>query len=127
MNQLVRFSSPLSAPLSNAVRAGDFLFLSGQTPKNPDFTPLRGDIAAQTRNVLDAITARLAEHGIGRDRVIRATVWLSEIKLMADCNEIYSTYFADHLPVRSTMEVKLSQDVDVEIEVTAWAPGVSNT
>ena len=42
MSTLTRYTSPLSAPLSKAVHAGDFLFLSGQTPKNPDLTPLRG-------------------------------------------------------------------------------------
>lgn len=122
MNDLIRFPSPLSAPLSKAVRAGDFLFLSGQTPKNADLSPLRGDIQAQTRNVLDAIQASLAEHGVGMDRVVRATVWLSDIQLMGAFNEVYRAYFADALPVRSTVEAQLSQGVDIEIEVTAWAP-----
>lgn len=122
MIDLIRYPSPLAAPLSKAVRAGDFLFLSGQTPKNADLTPLRGDIQAQAKNVLDAIAASLAEHGLGLDSVVRATVWLSDIKLMAPFNEVYKSYFASNLPVRSTVEAKLSQDVDVEIEVTAWAP-----
>lgn len=125
MTDLIRFPSPLSAPLSKAVRAGDFLFLSGQTPKNADLTPLRGDIREQTRNVLDAIAASLAEHGVGLDSVIRATVWLSDIKLMGPFNEVYRSYFENNLPVRSTVEAKLSQDVDVEIEVTSWAPRTS--
>ncbi|MGT2460137.1 RidA family protein (plasmid) [Cupriavidus basilensis] len=125
MTDLIRVPSPLTAPLSKAVRAGDFLFLSGQTPKNPDLTPLRGDIREQTKNVLDAISASLAEHGVGLDRVIRATVWLSDIKLMGPFNEVYRAYFENNLPVRSTVEAKLSQDVDVEIEVTAWAPRTS--
>jgi 2-iminobutanoate/2-iminopropanoate deaminase len=122
MNDIIRTPSPLSAPLSKAVRAGDLLFLSGQTPKNADLTPMRGDIKAQTENVLEAIKASLAEHGVGLDRVIRATVWLSDISLMGPFNEAYRPYFADALPVRSTVEAKLSQGVDVEIEVTAWAP-----
>jgi 2-iminobutanoate/2-iminopropanoate deaminase len=122
MTEIVRFPSPLTAPLSKAVRAGDFLFLSGQTPKNPDLTPLRGDIAVQTSNVLEAIKESLAEHGVGLDSVLRATVWLSDIQLMGRFNEVYRSYFAGALPVRSTVEAKLSQGVDVEIEVTAWAP-----
>ncbi|AEI82439.1 endoribonuclease L-PSP family protein 6 (plasmid) [Cupriavidus necator N-1] len=122
MTKLVRFPSPLTAPLSKAVKAGDFLFLSGQTPKTPDLTPLRGDIREQSINVLDAITASLAEHGLDLSSVVRATVWLSDIKLMAPFNEVYRSYFENHLPVRSTIEAKLSQEVDVEIEVTAWAP-----
>lgn len=122
MTDLIRFASPLSAPISKAVRAGDFVFLSGQTPKNADFTPFRGDIKAQTANVLEAIKASLVEHGLGMDSVIRATVWLSDINLMGPFNEVYRSYFEGCLPVRSTVESKLSQAVDVEIEVTAWAP-----
>ncbi|WP_313370302.1 RidA family protein [Achromobacter animicus] len=123
MTQLIRFPSPLSAPLSKAVRAGDLLFLSGQTPKNADLTPFRGDIKEQTQNVLDAISASLSEHGLNLSSVIRATVWLSDISLMAPFNEAYSAYFKGHLPVRSTVEAKLSQGVDVEIEVTAYLKG----
>lgn len=122
MTDLVRFPSRLTAPLSKVVHAGDFLFLSGQTPKNVDLTPLRGDIREQTKNVLDAISASLAEHGVGLDSVIRATVWLSDINLMGPFNDVYRSYFERNLPVRSTVEAKLSQGVDVEIEVTAWAP-----
>lgn len=122
MTTLIRFPSPLAAPLSRAVRAGDFLYLSGQTPKNPDMTPLRADIQTQTKNVLDAISACLAEHGLSLHSVVRATCWLSDIKLMKPFNEVYQTYFEGALPVRSTVESKLSQGVDVEIEVTAYAP-----
>ncbi|MEJ8825930.1 RidA family protein [Variovorax humicola] len=126
MTQITRYPSPLTAPLSKAVRAGDFVFLSGQTPKNADMTPLRGDIAEQTKNVLDAINLSLSEHGLDLSTVVRATVWLSDIKLMAAFNEVYRSYFAGHLPVRSTVEAKLSQDVDVEIEVTAFASRVAS-
>jgi 2-iminobutanoate/2-iminopropanoate deaminase len=122
MTGIVRYPSPLAAPISKAVRAGDFLFLSGQTPKNADLTPMRGDIKAQTENVLSAIRASLAEHQLGLDSVVRATVWLSDIQLMGPFNEVYRAHFADALPVRSTVEAKLSQGVDVEIEVTAWSP-----
>ncbi|MCJ2130798.1 RidA family protein [Methylobacterium sp. E-045] len=122
MSDLVRYPSPLPAPLSKAVRAGPFLFLSGQTPKNPDLTPLRGDIKAQTANTLDAIKATLNEFGLDLGAVIRCTVWLSDIGLIKDFNEIYMDYFRDSLPVRSTVEAKLVNGVDVEIEVTAIMP-----
>lgn len=120
MTNLIRYPSPLSAPISRAVRAGDFVFLSGQTPKNSDLTPFRGDIQAQTRNVLEAIKASLTELGMGLDQVVRCTVWLSDIRMMASFNEVYRAYFANALPVRTTVEAKLSQGVDVEIEATAW-------
>ncbi len=117
----VRYPSPLKAPLSKAVRAGGFLFLSGQTPKNSDLTPLRGDIQEQTKNVLEAVKLSLAEHGLSMEHVVRATCWLSDITLMKDFNIVYETYFRDALPVRSTVEAKLSQGVDLEIEITAWS------
>jgi reactive intermediate/imine deaminase len=122
MSELIRHPSPLTAPLSKAVQAGDFLFLSGQTPKNPDLTPLRGDIRQQTANVIEAIKATLADFDLGLDNVIRVTAWLSDIEQMGPFNEVYRSYFKDALPVRSTVEAKLSQGVDVELEVTAWAP-----
>ncbi len=125
MKQIIRYPSPLTAPLSKAIRAGDFLFLSGQTPKNADLSPLRGDIREQTANVLDAIKASLGEHGVDLKSVVRATVWLSDIRMMAAFNDVYRSYFENHLPVRSTVEAKLSQSVDVEIEVTAYAPLVA--
>ncbi|RKE34719.1 reactive intermediate/imine deaminase [Paraburkholderia sp. BL23I1N1] len=121
-NQLTRYPSPLTAPLSKAVRAGDFLFLSGQTPKDEKLQPLRGDIEAQTRNVLETIAASLAELDSNMTQVVRATVWLSDIKLMSRFNAVYAEFFKNALPVRSTVEAQLSQGVDVEIEVTAFAP-----
>lgn len=121
MSLPVRYPSPLSAPLSKAVKAGGFLFLSGQTPKNSDLTPLRADVKSQTRNVMDAIEASLAEHGLTLANVVRATCWLSDISMMKDFNEVYASYFKEELPVRSTVEAKLSQGVDVEVEVTAWS------
>ncbi|SFS92756.1 Rid family hydrolase [Methylobacterium sp. yr668] len=120
MTALQRYDSPLSAPLSKAVRAGDLLFLSGQTPKNADLTPLRGDIKVQTENVIETIKASLAEFDLDLTSVIRCTVWLSDIQMMKEFNEVYARYFGAALPVRSTVEAKLSQNVDVEIEVTAW-------
>lgn len=121
MSLPVRYSSPLAAPLSKAVKAGGFLFLSGQTPKNPDLTPLHADVQTQTHNVLDAIEASLAEHGLTLAHVVRATCWLSDISMIKDFNDVYASYFKDALPVRSTVEAKLSQGVDVEVEVTAWS------
>ncbi|SAK63324.1 endoribonuclease L-PSP [Caballeronia glebae] len=120
--QLTRFSSPLTAPLSKAVRAGDFLFLSGQTPKDEKLQPLRGDIEVQTRNVLETISGTLAELGSDLTQVVRATEWLSDIQLMGRFNSVYAEFFKGALPVRSTVEAKLSQSVDVEIEVTVFSP-----
>jgi 2-iminobutanoate/2-iminopropanoate deaminase len=120
--QLIRYPSPLPAPLSKAVRAGDFLFLSGQTPKDENLQPLRGDIEVQTRNVLDAIAATLAELGTDMSQVVRATVWLSDMSLFSRFNPVYAEYFKGALPARSTVAATLANAVDLEIEVTVFSP-----
>jgi 2-iminobutanoate/2-iminopropanoate deaminase len=120
--QLTRYPSPLTAPLSKAVRAGDFLFLSGQTPKDENLQPLRGDIEVQTRNVLDAIAATLAELGTDMSHVVRATVWLSDMSLFSRFNQVYAEYFKGSLPARSTVGATLANAVDLEIEVTVFSP-----
>nr|WP_042671622.1 Rid family hydrolase [Methylobacterium sp. B34] len=121
MTHLVRHASPLPAPLSKAVRAGDLLYLSGQTPRNSDLTPVLGSIEKQTNAVVEAIRATLAEFDLDLSSVIRCTVWLSDLGLMQRFNAVYASYFGPHLPVRSTVEAKLVGGVDVEIEVTALA------
>lgn len=123
MSDIERIPSDLPFPFSRAVRAGGFLYLSGQIPMQADGKPLRGSIEEQTGNVLDRIVATLEELGSGLEDVVRVTVWLSDLALFASFNEVYRRYFkAPHLPVRSTVQAKLAFDVDVEIEVTAYRP-----
>ena len=115
-----RYPSDLPLPFSKAVRAGGFLFLSGQVPLDVEGQPLRGDIAVQTRAVMDRIAATLAQAGASFDSVVRVTVWLSDLSTFADFNGVYRTYFNNGFPARSTVEAKLAMDVGVEIEVQAW-------
>ena len=123
MTGLVRYASPLPAPLSKAVRAGDFLFLSVQTPRGDDLRPVRGSIAVQTEAVIGAIRASLDAFGLDLSSIVRCTVWLSDLDLMPRFNAVYAARFGAHLPARSTVEAKLVGGVDVEIEVTAYAGG----
>jgi len=123
MPDIVRTPSELPLPFSKAVRAGGFLFLSGQIPLGADGAPLRGTIEEQTTSVIERIAASLAQQESSLQDVVRVTVWLSDLALFARFNEVYATYFvAPHLPVRSTVQAKLAFDVDVEIEVTAYKP-----
>lgn len=123
MPDIERISGELPLPFSKAVRAGGFLFLSGQIPLDEDGAPLRGTIEAQTENVLERIAATLASLGAGMQDVVRVTVWLSDLALFARFNAVYAQHFiAPHLPVRSTVQAQLAFGVDVEIEVTAWRP-----
>lgn len=123
MPHIERIASDLPLPFSKAVKAGGFIYLSGQIPMNTDGTPLRASIDEQTRNVLGRISTTLEELGTSLEDAVRVTVWLSDLALFAKFNEVYGAYFkAPHLPVRSTVSAKLAFDVDVEIEVTAYRP-----
>lgn len=123
MPDIERTPSDLPLPFSKAVRAGGFLFLSGQIPLGKDGAPLRASIEDQATNVLERIAATLAQLGSGMQDVVRVTVWLSDLALFARFNAVYAEHFlAPHLPVRSTVRADLAFDVDVEIEVTAYRP-----
>lgn len=123
MSQIQRHPHPLGLPLSRAIRAGDFLLLSGQIPVDENGQVVRGDIASQTHAVLKRIGETLALAGAGYADVVRATVWLADIGNFAAFNEVYRTYFIDGFPTRSTIEARLALDVGIEIEVQAFLGG----
>jgi 2-iminobutanoate/2-iminopropanoate deaminase len=108
-------------PYSQAIRAGDLLFLSGQIPIDPTTGELvKGDIRKQTRRVLDNIKAVLESQGLGMENVVKVTVFLKDMGSFGQMNEVYSTHFSSLPPARSTVEVSgLPKDVDLEIEATA--------
>jgi 2-iminobutanoate/2-iminopropanoate deaminase len=121
MPNIERTPSELPLPFSKAVEAGGFIFLSGQIALTGDGAPMHGPIEDQTRNVLDRISATLAQLGSSLADTVRVTVWLSDLTLFARFNEVYRDYFkAPDLPARSTVRAQLAFDVDVEIEVTAY-------
>lgn len=115
-----RFPTDLPLPFSKVVRAGGFLFLSGQLAMDGHGKLLAGDIQAQTHAVLRGIAATLAEHGASLAQVVRASVWLADLNDFAAFNEVYAQYFAGALPARSTVQSRLGQDARVEIEVQAY-------
>ncbi|MVW78652.1 RidA family protein [Bordetella sp. 02P26C-1] len=114
-----RYESPLGLPFSRMIRAGGFVFFSGQIPMDSNGQVVRGDIKTQTAAVMERLRDSLAEVGLGFEDVIKATVWLSDLAMFAEFNEVYRTYFAAGLPVRSTVEAKLAMGVDLEIEIQA--------
>ena len=111
-------------PYSQAIRAGQFLFLSGQIPLDPvtgEVVP--GDVRAQTRRVLDNISGVLAAAGLSMDAVVKTTVYLVDLAEFTAMNEVYATAFEDPAPARSTVQVsRLPRDVRVEIEAIALLP-----
>jgi 2-iminobutanoate/2-iminopropanoate deaminase len=110
-------------PYSQAVRTGRFLFCSGQIPLDPKSGQIvAGDIAAQTRRVLDNIAAILKAEGLGFDHVVKTTIFLTNLGDFQTVNEIYGSYFKQDPPARSTVQVAaLPKGADVEIEVIAVA------
>ena len=108
-------------PYSQAIRAGNFLFLSGQIPLDPKTGELvKGDIRQQTKQVLENIKGVLESQGLGMEDVVKATIFLKDIGNFNQVNEVYATYFPSSPPSRSTVEVaKLPRDTDIEIEAIA--------
>lgn len=112
-------------PYSPAVRAGQLLFISGQVPIDPATGALvGGDIAAQTRRVLDNVGALLAAAGRSFSHVVRTTVFLADMNDFAAVNEVYGTYFSEPYPARATVQVaRLPKDARVEIDAIATYEG----
>ncbi|MCC6708974.1 MAG: RidA family protein [Gammaproteobacteria bacterium] len=109
-------------PLSKAIRAGDFVFLSGQLGLDENGRIADG-IEAQTRHCLRHIRSLLALAGVELSAVVKATVWLTEVGDFAAFNRVYAEAFADAPPVRSTVVSGLVlPGAKVEIEVIAYAP-----
>lgn len=111
-------------PYSQAVRAGDLLFTSGQVALDPATGQMvRGGIREQTTRVLENLKAVLSAAGSDMKNVIKTVVFLNDIGDFAEMNEIYGKYFAPEgtvAPARSTVEVaRLPKDALVEIEVIA--------
>lgn len=108
--------------LSRAIRAGDFVFLTGQVPMRDGAPMTTGTIEEQTRAVLDAITATLQEAGCERADVVKAMVWLRERADFPGFNAVYAEYFPDQPPARSAVVSDLLVDCRVEVEVVAYRP-----
>jgi 2-iminobutanoate/2-iminopropanoate deaminase len=109
-------------PLSPAVRAGDFIFVSGQVPVGDDGVIVDGGIEAQTRRVLDKVKEALALAGAGMEDVVKTTVFLEDARDFGGMNKIYAAYFPKEPPARSTLECRLMIDIKVEIEAVAYMP-----
>jgi 2-iminobutanoate/2-iminopropanoate deaminase len=109
-------------PLSPAVRAGDFIFISGQVPVGKDGSVVDGGIEPQTRQVLENVQAALALAGAGMEHVVKTTVFIEDARDFGGMNKVYATYFAQEPPTRSTLECRLMIDIKVEIEAVAYMP-----
>jgi len=107
-------------PYAQAVRSGNLLFTSGQIPLTAAGELVAGGIEEQTHQVLKNLHAVLTAENVTFKDVIKTTVFLKDMNQFATFNSIYASYFGEHTPARSTVEVaRLPRDVFVEIEVIA--------
>ena len=116
------YKSDLPFPFAKAVRAGDFVFVSGQLPFGPDGTVVQGTIEVQTRVVLEAIAKTLAEAGCTMADVVKNTIWLEDTRDFAGFNKVYAEFFAEDPPARATVRSDLMLDAKIEIEALAYKP-----
>lgn len=108
--------------LSRAIRAGDFVFLTGQIPMRDGEVVTSGSIEEQTRIVLDLIRGTLDEAGCELRDVVKSTVWLRERADFPGFDAVYAEYFPQDPPARSAVLSELLVDVRVEVEVIAYRP-----
>lgn len=109
-------------PLSKAIVHGDTVYVSGQTPRDPDRggEPVEGDIREQTAQVLENASAILDAAGSSLDDVVKSTVFVTDMGNFAAVNEVYGDYMSEPYPARSAIEVAdLAADFEVEIEFIA--------
>lgn len=107
-------------PYSQAVDLGNVVFTSGQIPVDPATGNIPADVKEQARQSLQNVKAILEAAGSGMDKVIKTTVFISDMAQFAAINEVYTTFFTEPYPARSCVEVaKLPKDVMVEIEAIA--------
>ncbi len=121
--QMIQTSNAPAAigPYSQAVRAGDLLFVSGQIPLDPKTGELiRTGVADETKKVLENLKAILEAAGANFGDVVKTTIFLKDMNQFAAVNEVYGAYFPQPFPARATVEVaRLPRDVNVEIEAIA--------
>tara|TARA_Y200000002_G_scaffold216772_1_gene178853 strand:+ start:334 stop:720 length:387 start_codon:yes stop_codon:yes gene_type:complete len=108
--------------LSKAVRAGDYVFLTGQVPMKNGVVVTQGSIEDQTRIVLDEIKNTLTEAGCELKDVVKSMVWLKNRDDFPGFNSIYGEYFSHEPPARSAIVSDFLVDVLVEVEVVAYKP-----
>ena len=108
--------------LSKAIRAGDFIFLTGQIPMINGEPMTTGTIEDQTRVILEDIKATLEEAECKMDDIVKSMIWLRERADFPGFNKIYGDYFPTEPPARSAIVSELLVDVRVEIEVIAYKP-----
>ncbi|MBL6430408.1 MAG: RidA family protein [Alphaproteobacteria bacterium] len=108
-------------PFAKAVRAGDFVYVSGQVPAEKGEI-ITGGIVAQTEKVMENLIEVLALAGCTLEHVVKVNVWLDDARDFSSFNGVFERYFLDHPPARSTVQSPLMVDAKVEMDVIAYKP-----
>ncbi|MCI0182620.1 MAG: RidA family protein [Acidibacillus sp.] len=107
-------------PYAQAIKVGNTVYTSGQIPLTAEGELVENDAATQTRQVFENLRAVLAAAGTSLSRVVKTTVFVSDLNDFGTINEVYAEAFGLHRPARSTVQVaRLPRDAKVEIEVIA--------
>ncbi|MBM7600759.1 2-iminobutanoate/2-iminopropanoate deaminase [Virgibacillus halotolerans] len=108
-------------PYSQAIEAGDFIYVSGQIPIDPSTSEVVEGIENQTHQVLKNLQAILSEANTDFSQVVKFTIYLQSMEEFATINEIYGSYLSEPYPARATVEVsRLPKDVLVEMDVVVY-------
>jgi len=111
-------------PYSQAVRAGDWVFVSGQLPLDPGGQAMPSGVAEQTEACLQNLAAILSQAGLGMQDVVKTTVFMTDLGQFAAMNEVYARHFPAPCPARATVQVAaLPKGAAVEIEAVGFAGG----
>lgn len=110
-----------SAPLSQAIRHGDTLYVSGNVPVDPETGDLvEGGVGPQTRQVLENVEAILEEAGTSMDNVVRAGVFMTDMDAFGEMNDVYTEFMSEPYPARTAVKAEMANpDIQVEIDVVA--------
>ena len=112
-------------PYSHALVVNNLVFTSGQIPLDTEGNIVSDDVKEQTKQVLDNLSVVLEEAGSDLNSVVKATIFISDMNEFQQINEVYGSYFSEHQPARSCVEVaRLPKDVKVEIEVVGKVKGI---
>lgn len=121
MKSIFSKNAPVAiGPYSHAVVVNNMVYTSGQIPLTIDGEVIGDDVAEQTKQVLENLSAVLEESGSNLNSVVKTMIFISDMNDFPIINEVYGEYFNEHLPARSCVEVsRLPKDVKVEIEAVA--------
>jgi 2-iminobutanoate/2-iminopropanoate deaminase len=121
--ELVRTGpAPLNLPFSPGIKFGDLIFVSGQGPIDQNGKVVAGGVKSQTEITLENFRRVLVAAQSGMEYVLQTTVYLSDLNDYAEMNQVYSTFFPDPKPARTTVRADLLFGMKVEIQGIAYAP-----